>query len=563
MTPILRLLALILLVVAPPASAQQTGAAERYMVVAADARAAEAGRAVLAAGGTAADAAVAIQAMLTLVEPQSSGIGGGAFALYWDAATGSLTTWDGRETAPAAATPDYWMGPGNQPVQFRDAVRGGRSVGVPGTVALLAKLHAAKGRQAWAPLFDAAIRTADEGFAITPRLARMIANSHQFHLNRDPATRAYFLNPDDTPKAIGDVLVNPALADTLRDIALNGPAAFYTGPRAERIAAATQTETNTGMMTVNDLAGYKVVERPSVCFPYRSFDICSMGPPSSGALTIGQILTMLSAFDLTAAGPSRETLHLYIEASKLAFADRFLYMADGDFVTLPEGLLDPAYLRRRAFAINPNEAMGRAEAGNPPWKQGRLYAPDLKPEIPGTSHFSIVDSYGNVLSMTTTIEGPFGSGLMVNGFMLNNELTDFSFLPEWKGRTIANRVEGGKRPRSSMSPTIVFKDGTPVWVLGSPGGSAIIAYVTQTLIALIDWNMPPVEAVALGRVINRNGKTTIEEKTPLVRHGVELTSLGQEVQFEPVESGLNMIEIGPSGLIGVADPRREGVVLGE
>lgn len=536
--------------------------ATQFMVVAAHPLAVEAGRDVLARGGTAADAAVAVQAMLNLVEPQSSGIGGGAFAVYFDAATGRLTTFDGRETAPSAATPEYWIKADGQAMLWPDAVRGGRAVGVPGTLKLLDQLQARYGRLDWASLFAPAISAADQGFVVSPRLAASIASGRTFNLNQLPAARAYFLGPDGTGRQAGEVLKNAEFAETLRRIATDRSAAFYSGPLAARIVAATRTPTNAGLMTEADLARYSVIERAPVCVVYRGYDVCGMGPPSSGALTVGQILKLVEPFDLAAEGPTAKAWHLLAEASRLAFADRGLFMADSDFIAMPEGLLDNGYLASRSRLINPFATMGRAEAGTPPWKEGRLYSPDTSPEQPGTSHISIVDSYGNALSLTTTIETGFGSGVMVAGFLLNNELTDFSLVPHWNGRMIANRVEGGKRPRSSMAPTIVLKDGKPVILSGSPGGSRIIGYVVQSLVALIDWNMDPAQAVNLGHVLNRNGATEIEEETAEVRHGIDLTALGHEVRFENMNSGLNVIVIGDGLLTGASDPRREGVALG-
>ncbi|MEO0914196.1 MAG: gamma-glutamyltransferase family protein [Pseudomonadota bacterium] len=403
--------------------------AERFMVAAANPLAAEVGRDVLARGGSAADAVVAVQIMLNLVEPQSSGIGGGAFALYWDGSSGGLMSFDGREKAPMAARSDYWLGPDGEPIGWWDAVIGGRSVGVPGTLALLERLHAQHGRLPWAELLQPTIELAEAGFEISPRMAASIAGAQERSLDKFPEAAAYFFEADGSPKAVGTVLQNPEFARTLRLIAAEGAQPFYTGSIAGDIVAAVKTEENGGILSMEDLAGYEVIERAPVCMDYRSYEVCGMGPPSSGALTVGQILGQLEGFDL-GDGPSAEAWHLYIEAAKNAYADRGLYMADSDFVEMPEGLLDKDYLALRAGLIDPAAAMESAEAGEPPWKEGALWAPDTQVERPGTSHISIVDSYGDMISMTTTIETGFGSRVMTGGFLLNNELTDFSRAPK-------------------------------------------------------------------------------------------------------------------------------------
>jgi len=538
--------------------------AHRYMVAAANPRAAEAGRAVLAAGGTAADAAVAVQMMLNLVEPQSSGIGGGAFALYWDASEQRLITLDGREKAPLAADETYWLGPDGEPVAWWDAVVGGRSVGVPGTLKLLETLHGHFGTQPWADLLQPTIETADAGFEISPRLAASIAAAQEKKLDLFDTARAYFFNEDGTPKAAGTVLKNPAFADTLRLIATEGSAPFYTGEIAADIVAAVKTNINPGILTAEDLAAYEVIERAPVCVTYRGDQVCGMGPPTSGGLTVGQILSMLGSFDMPALGPSAKAWHLYAEAAKLAYADRGLYMADADFVPMPTyGLIDAAYLTERATLIDPDKAMTKAEPGTPPRDHAAVWAPDTQLERPGTSHFVIVDANGDMLSMTTTIETGFGSRVMTRGFLLNNELTDFSRAPEVDGLPVANRVEGGKRPRSSMSPTIVLRDGTPVLLVGSPGGSRIINYVANALVAILDWGMDPQAALDMGHVVNRNGATELEDGTDAVSFAPALEALGQEVKTGTLESGLHAILIRDDQLIGAADPRREGVALGE
>lgn len=537
--------------------------ATEYMVVAAHPLAAEVGQQVLADGGSAADAAVAVQMMLNLVEPQSSGIGGGAFALYWDASKQELTSWDGRETAPIAATPEYWFGPDGKPVKWFEAVVGGRAVGVPGTLKLLETLHQKFGHQPWSDLLMPAIILAEEGFRVSPRLHASITRAVEFNLGAFPKTRAYFLDAAGVPWPEGHLLTNPAFAEAVGLIAAEGAAYFYEGPIAHKIIAATRTPPNPGLLTTGDFRRYEVVERPPVCVNYRGYQVCGMGPPSSGGLTVGQILRILEPLDLGSAGPSTEAYHLFAEASKLAYADRGLYMADSDFVDMPEGLLNKAYLAARSRLIDPFAAMEQATPGAPPWDEARLFAPDIQLERPGTSHFVIVDSAGDMISMTTTIETGFGSGVMVDGFLLNNELTDFSRTPVRDGNPVANRVEGSKRPRSSMAPTIVLKDGKPVLLTGSPGGSRIIAYVAQSLIAMLDWNMDPQRAVDLGHVVNRNGATDLEEGSDAAAYGLGLQAMGHDVKIRNMNSGLHVIQIGEDGVLtGAADKRREGVVLG-
>jgi len=541
--------------------------AEREMVVAAHPLAAEAGAAMLAAGGSAADAAVAVQAMLALVEPQSSGLGGGAFLLYWDASARELQTWDARETAPAAATPDYWLDDEGEPLGFWEAVIGGRSVGVPGTPALLEAIHAAHGRLPFADALAPAAAAAERGFRVTPRLAASTAWAEAARdLARFPETRAHFLRPDGTVRQVDEMLTNPALARTLRLMAAHGARPFYEGAIAGDILAKVRTGTNPSPMTAADLAGYAVKRRPPVCLPYRAYEVCGMGPPSSGGLTVGQILGMLSAFDLPALGATpegrEEAMALFVAASKRAFADRGLYMADSDFVAMPEGLLDPAYLAARAAEIDPSDLSGEAEPGEPPWDDAARRAPDTQPERAGTSHFVVVDRHGDMVSATSSIETGFGSGLMTNGFLLNNELTDFAFVPEKDGAPVANRVEGGKRPRSSMSPTIVLKDGAPVLLIGSPGGSRIIPYVAANLIRILDWGMDPQAALAAGHVANRNGATDLEAGTEAEALAPGLAARGAEIRVRDLNSGLHAILIDGGALIGAADPRREGLALG-
>ena len=538
--------------------------AEDFMVATAHPLATKAGYDVLAAGGSAADAAVAVQMMLGLVEPQSSGLGGGTFLLYWNAALGELTSFDGRETAPAIADPGYWLGPDGAAVEFWDAVVGGRSVGVPGTPKLMEEIHARYGRLPWADLLAPAIDTAEAGFEISQRMADAIVEGQEQRLDAFPAAKAYFFDDGGSPKAEGSPLRNPDYARTLRLLAAQGTAPFYTGSIARDIVAAVRTETNPGELTLADLAGYEVKERAPVCLDYRTYEVCGMGPPSSGALTVGQILGILSHWDLGRPGANADIDHLFIEASKLAYADRGLYMADSDFVKMPAGLLDPAYLESRAALIDPGAAMGSAAPGEPPWDETRLYAPSAdQPEF-GTSHFVIVDRYGDMVSATTTIETGFGSRVMVDGFLLNNELTDFSFEPEADGKPIANRVEAGKRPRSSMAPTIVLEHGEPRLLIGSPGGSRIIEYVAEALIGILDLGLDPQEAIDRPHVVNRNSDTTEVEEGPGAEATIaRLAAVGQTAKAANLNSGLHAILIGDGTLTGGADKRREGLAMGD
>lgn len=545
-------------------TAQTATTGSSYMVAAANPLAVQAGNDVLAAGGSAADAAVAIQMMLNLVEPQSSGIGGGAFLVFWDASQQRLTTLDGREKAPLAATPDYWLGADGEPMGFWDAVTGGRSVGVPGTLALLDRLHAQHGRTPWADLLQPAIDTAENGFEISPRMADSIAGAADRDLALFPDTAAYFFHDDGTPREAGETLTNPDFARTLRLIAADGIAPFYTGAIAGDIVAAVRTETNPGIMTLQDLADYNVVERNPVCVLYRQHEVCGMGPPSSGALTVGQMLGILDNFDLSTMSEA-EAWHHYIEAARLSYADRGKYMADSDFVDMPtEGLIEPGYLASRADLIDPATTMGRAEAGTPEWDETRLWSPDTNLDRPGTSHMVIVDRYGDMVSMTTTIETGFGSRVMTGGFLLNNEMTDFSFRPEGDDGPVANRVEGGKRPRSSMAPTIVLTDGQPSILIGSPGGSRIINYVAGSLVRMIDMGMDPQAAINAGHIVNRNGTTDLEEGTPAADMIEAFLEFGQDTNVANLNSGLHVITIAPDGtLTGAADPRREGIAMGQ
>ncbi|WP_281826449.1 gamma-glutamyltransferase [Jannaschia rubra] len=537
--------------------------AENWMVTAANPLAVEAGARVLREGGTAADAMVAVQTVLGLVEPQSSGLGGGAFLVWYDAATGELTTLDGRETAPMAATPKLFLKDDGTPMEFFDAVVGGLSVGTPGTPMLLEEAHRRWGRTAWSTLFDDAIGLAEDGFAVSPRLAALVAEDAD-KLSVSDATAAYFL-PDGQAIAEGSTLKNAAYAETLRKLARDGTDAFYSGEVAEGIVATVRGAAQPGVLTLDDLTAYDVVEREAVCAPYREAEVCGMGPPSSGALTVGQILGLIEPYDIGAMGPdSAEAWRIIGDASRLAFADRGRYMADSDYVPVPvSGLLDPAYLAERADLLSGDDSLPEVSAGTPPWDHAMLLSDDRSIELPSTSHISVVDADGNALSMTTTIENGFGSRLLApGGFLLNNELTDFSFETHEDGRPIANRVEPGKRPRSSMAPTIVMRDDKPVLVVGSPGGSRIIGYVAKTIIAHMDWDMDVQAAIALPNMVNRFGTFDLEEGTSAADMAGALQQLGFETEVRDLTSGLHAIALGET-LTGGADPRREGVAIGE
>ncbi|MEL6800217.1 MAG: gamma-glutamyltransferase [Pseudomonadota bacterium] len=534
-----------------------------WMVAAANPLAVEAGARVLREGGTAADAMVAVQAVLGLVEPQSSGLGGGAFLVWYDGATGEITTLDGRETAPLAATPRLFQTEDGEPMGFWEAVVGGRSVGTPGTPALMEAAHRRWGRANWGGLFDEAIAHAEDGFTVSERLAGMVAGGEE-RLRTFPDTEAYFF-PGGRELAAGDTLVNAAYGSTLRQMAAEGASAIYTGAIAEDIVATVRNaEGNPGVLSTTDLALYEVIERPAICVEYREHDVCGMGPPSSGALTVGQILGMLGSYDLAGLGPdSAQAWRLIGDASRLAFADRGRYMADSDFVPVPvEGLVDPEYLASRAALLAGDDALPEVAPGMPEYDHALMWGDDASIEFPSTSHISIVDPFGNALSMTTTIENGFGSRLMTNGFLLNNELTDFSFRTHSDGWPIANRVEPGKRPRSSMSPTIVLRDGAPVLVVGSPGGSRIIGYVAKTIIAHLDWGMDVQAAVAMPHLVNRFGTYDLEEGTDAVALEADLQGFGFETNQRGLTSGLHAISVGET-LLGGADPRREGIAIGE
>lgn len=536
--------------------------AKNWMVSVANPHAAAAGARVLSEGGTAADAMVAVQAVLGLVEPQSSGIGGGAFLVWYDSKSGEITTLDGRETAPLAATPRLFQNENGERLKFWDAVVGGRSVGVPGTPALMEAAHKKWGQNSWNSLFSEAIDLADNGFAVSPRLAALVARDAE-RLGRFSDTADYFF-PNEQPLVEGHLLTNPAYADLMRRMAKDGAEVIYFGDIARAIINTVRgAEKNPGVLSLTDLQIYKVKERPAVCAPFRGYQVCGMGPPSSGALTVGQILGLLNQFP-PGSSNDPQTLRLIGDASRLAFADRGRYMADSDFVPMPtQGLLAQDYLSERAKLLNGPDALTEAVPGNPEYSHASLWADDVSLELPSTSHISIVDRFGNALSMTTTIENSFGSRLMAHGFLLNNELTDFSFSSHRNGVPIANRVEPGKRPRSSMSPTIILKDGRPTLVIGSPGGSRIIGYVAEAIVAHIDWGMNIQAAVSIPHAINRFGTYDLEKGTSLEAMVAPLEELGYKVNLRSLNSGLHAISIGENGLFGGADPRREGIAIGQ
>ncbi len=557
--------------------------AERHMAAAANPLAAEAGREMLRKGGSAIDAAIAMQAVLTLVEPQSSGIGGGAFIMLWDGK--KVHAYDGRETAPAGATERLFLNADGTPMTFTDAQIGGRSVGTPGVLRALEMAHKKTGQLRWAELFEPAIRLSEQGFAISPRLHSLIAADR--FIAQSPEMAAYFLNADGTPKATGTLLKNPALAAVFKRIANEGPDALYHGPIADEIARKVQGNRNAGSLSQADLKGYAAKEREPLCTDYKRWKICGMPPPSSGAVAVAQILGTLQALEARdprlaiapmtpiksalPAGfePTPEAVHLIAEAGRLAFADRALYLADSDFTPVPTaGLVAPNYLAQRAALIG-ERSMGIAKPGQPAGIQ-MAYAPDRSPLRISTSQVVAVDDMGGAVSMTTTVEAAFGSHVMVQGFLLNNQMTDFSFIPEENGQPVANRVQPGKRPRSAMAPTLVFdrESGELLATVGSPGGSQIIEYVSKSLVAMLDWNLDPQAAISLPNFGSRNGATELE--AGLFSPGLKqaLKDKGHALSEIDMTSGIQAIVLkrdaqGKVSLSGGADPRREGEALGD
>ena len=553
-------------------------AVQRFAVAAANPLATEAGYQVLKAGGTAVDAAVAVQMVLALVEPQSSGIGGGAFLLHWDGQR--VDAWDGRETAPAAADERLFLQADGKPMPMDRAIVGGRSVGVPGAVRMLEAAHRQHGRLPWARLLQPAIRLAEQGFALSPRLHTQL--STETALKQDGQAAAYFYRPDGSPQPVGHVLRNPALAAVLRAIAERGSVALHEGPVADDIVRRVrQHPGNPGRLSAVDLAGYQVQRRDPLCVDWRAAHrVCGMPPPSSGQLAMMQILKLVDLLPaapqpLVAGVPGPDWLHGYTEAARLAFADRNLYVADPAFVPAPGGrwtsLLDDAYLRQRAALVGPR-SMGVAKPGTPSGARS-AFAPQPEQAEHGTSHISIVDAAGHVLAMTTTIEAVFGARIMSDGgsglpggFLLNNQLTDFSLAPtDAEGRPVANRVQPGKRPRSSMSPTLVFdrRDGRVLMTVGSPGGPAIIHFTAKTLIGTLDWGLDAQRAIDLPNFGSFNGPTVLEQGRFAPATVQALRARGHAVAEIDLPSGLQALQRTPTGWFGGADPRREGVVRGD
>jgi len=548
-----RLLLAFALIVAAPVAALAQG------VSAADPRAAQAGVEILRQGGSAADAAFATMIALTVVEPQSSGIGGGGFLVYHDQRRHRLTAFDGRETAPHAATPAYFLGADGRPRGHDEAIPGGLSVGVPGNIRLIELAHARHGRLAWARLFQPAIRLARDGFAISPRLYRMLSQPNSL-AGFSAWGRGRFYGPDGQARPVGTIVRNPELAAFLERLAARGPEHFYTGAAAGELVRTVRTsERNPSPMTADDLATYQAHARAPVCGRYRGYRICGMGPPSSGATTVFAILKQLERFDLRALGPDNPTAwHLIAESMRLAYADRDAYLGDADFVRVPvAGLTDPAYLAERSRLISPDRAIAHVEAGTPPGVARRAATPAAAEA--GTSHFVAVDSRGNVASYTSTIESVFGSGLTVNGMFLNNELTDFNFTPAIDGAATANRVEGGKRPRSSMSPTIAYDSRGRVRIaIGAAGGTTIIAQVAKALIGVIDWDLSAQDAIALPQIMGLGDRVTIERGTRLEAMIPALQALGQHPVIVEPGYKANAIERVGGRWVGAADPRSEG-----
>jgi gamma-glutamyltranspeptidase/glutathione hydrolase len=542
--------------------ASASGGAAQFMVAAANPHAARAGAEILRAGGSALDAAIAVQMVLNLVEPQSSGIGGGAFLLHWDARAKRVSVFDGRETAPAAARPDRFLRADGTPLSLPEAIGSGNSIGVPGVLRMLQLAHTKHGRLPWRRLFEPAIRLAGQGFAVSPRLHRLIAADPL--LGRFAAARAYFYLPDGSPLPVGHRLKNPELAAVLRRVAEEGADAFYGGDVARDIAAAVAAHPKPGDLTEQDLAGYRALEREAVCGAYRSYRVCGMPPPSSGGIAVLAILGVLERFPMSRVrAGSRDAIHLFAEAGRLAYADRDHYVGDPDFLPVPvAGLTDPAYLRERSLQIRQERSLQRAEPGTPPGARISR-GPDSTLEARGTTHLSIIDADGNGVAMTSTVESAFGSRVLVHGFLLNNQLTDFSFLPAESGRPAANRVEPGKRPRSSMAPTFVFApDGRLRMVLGSAGGAQIINYVAKALVLALDWNFGIQDAIAAPNMGSRNRDTELERGSSAEAFADALRAMGHPVAITDMVSGTHGILRTPRGLAGGADPRREGIVTG-
>jgi gamma-glutamyltranspeptidase/glutathione hydrolase len=536
--------------------------AAHAMAVTANPFATDAAEEILALGGSAVDAAIAAQFVLNLVEPQSSGIGGGGFMLHYDAVKRRVAAYDGRETAPHSATPQRFVDSDGRPRPLTDVVATGRSVGVPGLVAMLALAHEKHGKLRWERLLRPAIRLAEQGFPISPRLHHLL-DVDRF-LRDDPEARALYYRSDGSPLPVGTRLVNTSFAATLRTLSAQGPGTLYHGELAEAIViAANRHPRGGGDLDVQDLRDYRAIERTPVCGAYRRYRICGMPPPSSGGITVLQLLGILQRTDFSAAANSAAAAHYFAEAGRLAFADRRRYLGDPDFVAVPQSeLLDAAYLDRRASLISSKKSFGNAAPGELSQLHGR--GDDTAPELPATTHLSIVDGQGNAVAMTSSIEDAFGSRTMVRGFLLNNQLTDFSFQPDELGRPLANQVQGGKRPLSSMAPTLVFDAQDRLYaVLGSPGGAQIINYVAQTLTALLDWHLTAEAALALPHYGSRNGPTELEADSAAADLAPALQRLGHRVELREMNSGTHLIIREGVGWRGAADPRREGTARGD
>ena len=530
------------------------------MIAAANPLAVDAGLAVLRQGGSAVDAAIAVQAVLGLVEPQSSGIGGGAFMLHYDASTGDVVAYDGREVAPRGATPDMFLGADGKPLGFLDAVKTGRSIGVPGVVAMLELAHREHGKLPWAKPWEPAIALAEKGFPVPPRMATVIRQA-MTATQLAPDALAYVTSDGRTPLAEGQQKRNPEYAATLRRIASEGSRGFYDGPVASAIVAAVTRQPNAGSLSLADLKAYRPVKLEPVCRGYRIYLVCGMRPPSSGGIAVLSILGTLESLDMAGNGPQTvRGWHYFIEAQRLAYADRDMYVADDRFVQVPiDGLLDRNYLQARAALISPDQSLATVAAGDPPGAVRK--PPDNNGGNTGTSHFVIVDEHGDVVSMTTTVESAFGSQRMAAGFFLNNQLTDFSFRPvDDRGEPIANAVAPGKKPRSSMSPTLIFQDGGFHFAVGSPGGNAIIGYVAKAIVGTLDWGLTPQQAVDLPNVVAR-GPVVVEQARMAGTIVNGLKAMGHDFRDGRGEgSGLHAVLLGADGkLVGAADSRRDGV----
>jgi gamma-glutamyltranspeptidase / glutathione hydrolase len=536
--------------------------ANRAMIATANPLATEAGYDILQQGGSAIDAAIAAQMVLGLTEPQSSGIGGGALLLLYDGM--QVVAFDGRETAPAAATPDRFLNTQGKPLALRDAVVGGRSVGVPGVLKMLDMAHKQYGKLPWATLFQPAMRLAEEGFPISRRLHLLLASDQ--HLRHIEPTRSYFYQANGTPKAIGTRLRNPDYAHVLKLIGTQGAGAFYRGQLvADMVQTVRQHPTRPGDLTAADFAAYEAKQRQPLQSIYRGHTVYGMPPPSAGGIAVLQILGILEHFDLQSYPPlAVDSVHLIAEAERLAYADRARYAADSDFVDVPvAGLLDRHYLAARSRLLSAMQSLGIAQPGKPRHTPAIQFGDDCALELPSTSHISIVDAQGRALAMTTSIEAAFGSRIMVNGYLLNNQLTDFSFRPTEHGKLVANCIAAHKRPRSAMAPTLVFdQQGHFTMAVGSPGGSAIINYVARTLIAMLDWRLDPQQAVSLPHYGSRNGPTELEQGRHLEALVPQLEARGHTVALMEMPSGLSAILKTEHGYAGGADPRREGTAQG-